>query len=99
MVHLGKQNRTALDSLVLLQLQKNLNITKTDARVTPVHHLHNNEAVWLPVDNMRRCLLNPYLYPLLGLGRCYFLEQYPREQTRDFITLKHTVICLTQSAN
>lgn len=51
------------------------------SRVTTVHHLHNNEAVRSPVGNMRRCLLSRYLYPLLGLCRCYFLEQCPGEET------------------
>lgn len=71
-------------------------------RVTTVHHLHRNKAGGSPVDNMRRCLLSPYLYPLLGLCRCYFLEQCPSEQRRDVTTPKPTsfsIICLTQSAD
>lgn len=64
-----------------------------------MHHLHNNEvASWLPVDNMKRCLRSPYLYPLLGLCRCYFPEQYPDEEIRGFITL-FSIICLTQLAD
>lgn len=104
-VHLGKQNRTALDSLVLIQLRKDqYSISPRqsfrDSRVTTVHHLRNNETVGLPVDNMRRCLLSPYLYPLLELCRCYFQEQCPSEETRDVLTLKPTsfsINCLTDS--
>lgn len=92
-VHLGKQNRAAL---FWFSCKEKVNFTKTGARVTTVHHLHNNEAVRLPVDNMTRCLLSPYLYPLLGLGRCYFLQQYPSEETEDFITqsLNRQIYCI-----
>lgn len=50
-------------------------------RVTTVHHLHNNETLGSPVENMRRCLLSLCLYPVLGLCRCYSLEQCPKEET------------------
>lgn len=78
---------------------KEISFTKTELQFTTVHHLYNHEGVGLPVDNMRRCLLSPNLYQLLGFCRCYFLEQYPSEETRDVITLKPTLfsaVCLTQ---